>query len=142
MHGSKKPIGAEIHETCSSHFVSRRPTVTLKIYQLNCCIIKIYTHKVIQICSMINNFHKSVRQWSLKQVQIFCQSFQAIFGLPLNFQDISGILLNFQDVSRIVGWGWEISFPSPDFCTSSGRGTLFLTGKRKNPGWAMCKIFP
>jgi hypothetical protein len=64
------------------------------------------------------------------------------FGFPLNFLDISGMSLNFQDVSRIVGWGWEISFPSPDFCTSSGCGTLFLAGKRKNPGWAMCNIFP
>ena len=99
---------------------------------------------------MINNFHKSIRQWSL--LQFFCQSFQAICGLSpnfqeisgisLNFQEISGISLNFQDVSRIVGWGWDILFPSPDFCNSSGRGTLFLTGKRKNPGWAMCKILP
>jgi hypothetical protein len=88
---------------------------------------------------MINNFHKSIRQWSI--IQIFAKV-QAIFGLPLNSQDIFRSSLNFQDGSRIVGWGWEISFPSPDFFTSSGCGTLFLTGKRKNPGWAMCKIFP
>jgi hypothetical protein len=44
--------------------------------------------------------------------------------------------------SRIAGWEWGISSPSPDFCTSSVRGTLFVTGKGKNPGWAMCKIFP
>jgi hypothetical protein len=29
------------------------------------------------------------------------------------------------------GGAWEISFPSQDFCTSSGPGTLFLTGKEK-----------
>jgi hypothetical protein len=95
---------------------------------------------------MISNFHKLFDNGPL--YKSFAEV-QAIFGFPLNFQDISGISLNFQDisgifqdVSRIVGWGWEISFPSPDFCTFSGRGTLFLTGKRKNPGWAMCKIFP
>jgi hypothetical protein len=61
---------------------------------------------------------------------------------PGDFRDFAKFPGCFQDVYRIVGWGWEISFPSLDFCTSSGRGTLFLIGKRKNPGWAMCKILP
>jgi hypothetical protein len=41
-----------------------------------------------------------------------------------------------------VGWGWEISFPSPDFCTSSGRGTLFPTGKRKIQDGQCAKFYP
>ncbi len=72
----------------------------------------------------------------------FPGDFRDFSKFPGDLRDFAKFPGCFQDVSRIVGWGWEISFPSPDFCTSSGRRTLFLTGKRKNPGWAMCKILP
>ena len=96
---------------------------------------------------MISNFHKSVRQWST--IQIFCRSpgyFWVSAKFPGYFRDFTkfpGYFRDFQDVSRIVGWGWEISFPSPDFCTSSGRGTLFLTGKKEKIQDGQCaKLYP
>jgi hypothetical protein len=68
----------------------------------------------------------------------FTGYFWASSKFPGYFQDFAKFPGCFQD----YGVGVVYFIPKPGFLYLFRCGTLFLTGKRKNPGWAMCKIFP